>query len=57
MLDNIIADADYSEKEFKKELEFLNNELILLQQKIKEVKLPVIIVFEGFSASGSYNFV
>jgi len=52
LLDNIIADADYSEKEFKKELDFLNNELILLQQKIKEEKLPVIIVFEGFSASG-----
>jgi len=52
----MLADLDLTlsieKKEYKDELPQLQTHLAFLQQKVMEAKLPVILVFEGWSASG-----
>lgn len=52
MLEKIDLSHRLSKKEYKAEIDGLEMCLSGLQQKIKELKIPVIIVFEGWSASG-----
>ena len=44
-------------KEHKKEKKQLQDELMILQQTIREHQLPVIILFEGWSFSGKGTFI
>ena len=44
-------------KEHKKEKKQLQDELMVLQQTIREHQLPVIILFEGWSFSGKGTFI
>ncbi len=44
--------SDINKKEMKVKLDDLQNELASLQQEMDKVGLPVIILFEGLSASG-----
>lgn len=52
MLDQIDLSRKMDKKEFKKMMSKLQPELAALQRRCKELGIPVIIVFEGFGASG-----
>jgi polyphosphate:AMP phosphotransferase len=44
-------------KEYRQEMNALETRLISLQQQIREYKIPVLIVFEGWSASGKGTLI
>ena len=52
MLIDIDPSKSLEKKEYKTELKSLEKELGSLQQKLRSVGLPVVIVFEGWGASG-----
>ena len=52
MLMDIDPGKSLEKKEYKTELKSLEKELSSLQQKLRDVGLPVVIVFEGWGASG-----
>jgi len=52
MLEKIDLTHTLSKKEYKAEIGGLQTRLAELQRKITDLKIPVIIVFEGWSASG-----
>lgn len=52
MLANIDLNKKLDKEEYRQELNNLQKKLASLQQKIKELKIPVIIYFEGWSAAG-----
>ena len=52
MLEKIDLTHTTSKKEYKKEIDGLETKLAELQRKIKDLNIPVIIVFEGWSAAG-----
>jgi polyphosphate:AMP phosphotransferase len=52
MLIDIIPEQKMEKDEYKEILPVLENKLAFLQQKIREAEVPVVIVFEGWSASG-----
>jgi len=52
MLDKIDLTHTLSKKGYKNEIGGLETKLAELQRKIKDLKIPVVIVFEGWSASG-----
>jgi len=52
MLENIDLTHKLSKKEYKTELDKLEINLSELQRKIIDLKIPVLIVFEGWSAAG-----
>ncbi len=56
MLENAITDSGKKE-DYKDMTKFLADSLYKLQLKIKEKKLPVIIVFEGWGASGKGSLI
>jgi len=52
MLNDIDLSRSMDKKEYKETISKLEAELSVLQQKVREAKLPVVLVFEGWSASG-----
>ena len=52
MLEKIDLTKKIGKKEFKERMEELEPRLALLQRELKSKNVPVIIVFEGFDASG-----
>lgn len=57
MLDKIDLKVKLDKEEYKKEIKVLEERLNALQQKIKELEIPVIIVFEGWSSSGKGTLI
>ncbi len=57
MLEKIDLNLKLDKKSYKEEISGLEKHLQLLQRKIKELKIPVLIVLEGFSASGKGNLI
>ncbi len=57
MLEKIKLDVSLDKKEYKAELEVLEKELMVLQLKIKELQIPVIIALDGWSASGKGTLI
>lgn len=55
MLKDFNFQVSISKEEYKQNIQPLRQELAVLQQTIKDKKLPVIILFEGFSAAGKGN--
>ena len=52
MLSEIDLNQTMDKKDYRETLPILEDQLNLLQQKVREANLPVILVFEGWSASG-----
>lgn len=52
MLEKIDISKKMGKKEFKEYMELMQPKLARLQRKCKELSIPVIVVFEGFGASG-----
>ena len=52
LLKNIDLTPALTKKEYKSEMEILERRLAELQQKLTDLKIPVVIVFEGWGASG-----
>lgn len=52
MLEQIDLTKTMSKKDFKTRMDILEPELSRLQRELKQRKIPVMIVFEGFGASG-----
>lgn len=57
MLDKIDLKKKMDKEEYKTEIDVLEQRLNSLQQKIKELGIPVIIVFEGWSSSGKGTLI
>jgi len=57
MLEKIDLTHTLSKKDYKTEIDGLETKLAELQRKIKDLKIPVIIVFEGWSASGKGTYI
>ncbi len=57
MLSKIDLNQTLDQKTYKAELKRLEVTLAELQRKIKELKIPVIIAIEGWSASGKGNLI
>lgn len=57
MLANIDLNQKIDKKEYKDIIENLETKLGLLQRKIKEYNIPVIIVFEGWGAAGKGTLI
>lgn len=57
MLDRIELDSSVEKEEFKQNIEACRGELIRLEQEMKKHKIPVIIVFEGWGASGKGTMI
>lgn len=57
MLEQIDLSCAMDKKAYNSEIEELELKLKGLQQTIKEYKIPVLIVFEGWSASGKGTFI
>lgn len=53
----IQEDVDFNKQECKAEIAQCKTKLVELQQKIKEEKIPVIILFEGWGASGKGHVI
>ena len=52
MLEKIDLSKKMEKKEYKKHMDSLSVKLGILQRECKNLKIPVIIVFEGFGAAG-----
>lgn len=57
MLANIDLNQKTDKKEYKEIIEELEAKLSLLQRKIKEYNIPVIMVFEGWGAAGKGTLI
>lgn len=57
MLDSVNMKSTISKEEFKKQSKKLEKELETLPQRIKEAKIPVIILFEGWGAAGKGSII
>ena len=57
MLEKINLSKKMSKKECKALMEQLEPQLSLLQRRLKEYKVPVVILFEGFGASGKGTMI
>ncbi|SET01080.1 polyphosphate:AMP phosphotransferase [[Clostridium] polysaccharolyticum] len=57
MLDQINLSQSLTKHEYKRTAEELFQKLSLLQRQLKDVKIPVGIVFEGWSASGKGTLI
>lgn len=57
MLANIDLNQVVDKKEYKNIIEELEEKLGLLQRKLKEYKIPVIMVFEGWGAAGKGTLI
>lgn len=57
MLDSVNLQKTTMKEEYKPESRKLKEELAMLQLKLREKKLPVIILFEGWSAAGKGSLI
>ena len=57
MLKDFVKAAQPEESEFKKELKEAQEKLAGYQMQIKEAKLPVMVIFEGWGAAGKGSVV
>lgn len=57
MLDSVNMKATVTKADFKKQSKKLEKELETLPQRIKEAKIPVIILFEGWGAAGKGGII
>ncbi len=57
MLESTVPKKNSSKDAYKKQLKILQNKLVELQQKVCQMNIPVIITFEGFSASGKGSLI
>lgn len=57
MLKEIDLSKEISKEEYKKIMENLELKIAELQRKIKKLKIPVIIVFEGWDAAGKGTLI
>jgi len=57
MLKDFVKPAQPEEAEFKKELKEAQEKLAGYQMQIKEAKLPVMVIFEGWGAAGKGSVV
>ena len=57
MLENIDLSKTMKKKEEKEQLEQLDREVAALQRKARELKIPVMVVFEGWGASGKGRLI
>lgn len=57
MLEKIDLSKKMGKKEFKEKMEVLSLRMGELQRECKELKIPTIIVFEGFGASGKGTLI
>ena len=52
MLKDFVRAAKPDEKELKKEIKLQQEQLAAYQMQIKERKLPVMVIFEGWGSAG-----
>ena len=52
MLSKVDLTAKMKKKEAKPIIEALQNEMIVLQQRMKELSIPMMVMFEGWDCSG-----
>ncbi len=52
VLENVDLKVEIKKKESKLLIENLQNDLMVLQQQMKELKIPMLILFEGWDGSG-----
>lgn len=57
MLEKIDLSKKMEKKEYKKHMDSLSVKLGILQRECKNLKIPVIIVFEGFGAAGKGTLI
>ena len=57
MLKDFVKAAEPVEEEFKQELKQAQEKLFSFQTKIKEAKLPVMVIFEGWGAAGKGSVI
>lgn len=57
MLEAVDLKESISKEQYKKEAEKCKTELSSLQQVLKEQKIPVIVLFEGWGAAGKGNHI
>lgn len=57
MLDQIDLRQSLTKHEYKRIEEKLTEKLAILQRELKEAKIPVAIIFEGFAASGKGKMI
>ena len=57
MLKDFVKAAEPGEEEFKQELKQAQEKLFSFQTKIKEAKLPVMVIFEGWGAAGKGSVI
>ncbi len=57
MLENIDLSRKVPKEEYKKAMEELRRRLAALQRRMTELKIPVIVVFEGLSAAGKGTLI
>lgn len=57
MLGQVDLDQKVSKKQYKQEMETLSTELNACVQKVKQLKIPVVIAFEGWSAAGKGELI
>ena len=57
MLDKVNLKKMVTKEEYKQEAEDLKRQLSVLQQQMKQEKLPVILIFEGWGAAGKGSLI
>ena len=57
MLEKIDLTKKMGKKEFKQRMDVLTVKLGILQRECRDLKIPVIIVFEGFGAAGKGTLI
>ena len=57
MLEQIDLSKKMDQKEYRKQTEVLGVKMAFLQRECKNLKIPVMIVFEGFGASGKGSMI
>ena len=57
MLDSINLMTEIPKAEYKQEVRELKRRLAMLQQTVREKKLPVVILFEGWGAAGKGSII
>ena len=57
MLDSINLTTEIPKAEYKQEARDLKQRLVALQQTVREKKLPVVILFEGWGAAGKGSLI
>ena len=57
MLDTVNLSAEISKAEYKREAKELKLRLTMLRQTVREKKLPVVILFEGWGAAGKGSVI